>query len=437
MRRDTAAADINLDALPGPDDITRVELDNGITVLARENFTSPSVIVDGRIAAGAILESPGKAGLVGFLTSVMMRGTVHHTFDELYEAIEGNGASLDVKAGGHTTHFGSKSLAEDLPHMLGLAAEVLREPTFPPEHVERVRGQLLTSLQLRAHNTRAMATLKFLELAYPGDHPYRMSLNGYPETVGAITRDDLVDFHHSYGPAGAIVVVVGAVKAEDAVEMVADAFGDWENPDQPAALAAPPAPRLDAPRETFTSIPGKSQTDLVLGYPGPPRAAEDFQAARMANSVLGVFGMYGRLGDTVRQAQGLAYYSYSSMTGGLGPGPWRVIAGVAPGNVTRAVESIRAEIRRLIDEPVGEDELADNRAFFKGQLVLGLEQNEGVAGSLMSMEMYGLGLDYLRRYPAIIDSLTPAQVQAAAAHYLDPDAYALAVAGPEPPDEAA
>jgi zinc protease len=431
MKRDTAATDINLDALPGPDDILRAELDNGVTVLVRENFTSPSVVVDGRIATGAILEPPGKAGLVNFLTSVVMRGTAHHTFDELYEEIEANGASLDVRAGGHTTRFGSKSLAEDLPRMLNLTAEVMREPTFPPEHVERVRGQLMTSLQLRAHNTRAMATLRFLELAYPDDHPYRTSLNGYPETVQAITRDDLVDFHRNYGPAGAIIVIVGAVKAAEAVEMVADAFGDWQNPDQPPLLAAPPAPRIDAPRESFTPIPGKSQTDLVLGYPGPERTAEDFQAARMANSVLGVFGMYGRLGDVVRQAQGLAYYSYSSLTGGLGPGPWRVIAGVAPENVARAVESIRDEIRRLINEPVGEDELADNRAFFKGQLVLGLEQNEGVAGSLMSMETYNLGLDYLRRYPAIIDALTPAEIQAAAAHYLDPDAYALAVAGPD------
>jgi zinc protease len=140
--------------------------------------------------------------------------------------------------------------------------------------------------------------------------------------------------------------------------------------------------------------------------------------------------MYGRLGDAVRQDQGLAYYSYSRLSGGYGPGPWQVIAGVAPDKVDRAVAAIRHEIRRMIDEPVSHEELADNKAFFKGQLVLSLETNEGVAGSIMTMEMYRLGIDYLHRYAAMIDSLTAEDIQAAAAHYLDPDAYALAVAGP-------
>jgi zinc protease len=184
----------------------------------------------------------------------------------------------------------------------------------------------------------------------------------------------------------------------------------------------------------MTPIPGKTQSDIVLGYPGPRRSADDYQATRMANSILGVFGLMGRLGDNVREKQGLAYYSYSNLTGGLGPGPWRVAAGVAPENVDRAVESILVEIRRMVEEPVTAEELADNKAYFKGQLVLGLETNEGVAGSLMSMEMYDLGLDYLRGYSEMVDALTIDEVQVAAAHYLNPDAYALAVAGPPPGD---
>lgn len=418
-------------ALPGVDDIVRVELDNGITVLTRPNFTSPAVVVDGLVPGGALLEAPEKAGLANFHSTLLMRGTAHHTFDELYEEIESNGASLGFNAGGHSLRFGSKSLAEDLPRMLGLIAEVLREPTFPETYVERVRGQVLTSLQIRAHNTRSMAALKFLELAYPPDHPYRTSLNGYIETVTGLTRDDVVAFQRLLGPAGAIVVVVGAVTPDDAVQMVTGALGDWHNEGQAPAPVAPPAPRIEEVRTAFVPIPGKSQADIVLGYPGPMRRAPDYQAARMANSILGVFGMYGRLGDSVRQAQGLAYYSYSSLTGGLGPGPWRVIAGVAPDRVEQAVESIRAEIRRLVEEPVGEDELAENKSFFKGQLVLGLETNEGVAASISSMELYDLGLDYLERYGEMIDALTVEDVQAAARRYLDPDAYALAVAGPQ------
>src|SRR5690606_4733098 len=134
-------------AIPGVEDITRVELDNGIVVLVRPNFTSPSVVVEGLIPGAALLEPVEKAGLANFHAALLMRGTKHHTFDELYEEIESNGASLNFSAGGHSLRFGSKSLAEDLPRMLSLTAEVLREPSFPDVYVERVRGQIMTSLQ--------------------------------------------------------------------------------------------------------------------------------------------------------------------------------------------------------------------------------------------------------------------------------------------------
>ncbi len=417
-------------ALPGPDDILRVEMDNGITVLARENWSSPAVVVNGMTPGGALQEPAEKAGLANFHAAMLMRGTQHRTFGDIYEEIEGNGASVDFGSGGHTYRFGSKSLAEDLPRMLALTSEIIREPSFPDEHVEKLRGQIMTSLQIRAHDTRSMAGLKFQEIAYPPEHPYSKSTNGYPETVSAISRDDITAFQRNLGPRGAVIVVVGAVKADEAVRMVREAFGMWHNTDQPPSPAAPDAPRLAAIRDERVTIAGKTQSDIVMGWPGPARSAPDFQAARIGNSILGVFGLMGRLGDSVREQQGLAYYSYSNLTGGLGPGPWRVSAGVAPDKVEQAIASISQEIRRIVDEPVTADELADNKTFFKGQLVLGLETNEGVAGSIMSMVMYDLGLDYVQNYASVIDAITVEDIQAAMRHYLDPDAYAVAVAGP-------
>jgi zinc protease len=417
--------------LPTPDNIIRVELDNGMVVLVRENFTSPSVVVEGLVRGGALQETREKAGRANFHADMLMRGTRRHTFEQLYEEIESNGASLGVSSGRHTYSFDSKSLAEDLPLMLSLLAEVLREPTFPPEHIEKVRGEIMTLLQMLSFNTRAVASLTFNELAYPPEHPYARRQIGYPETVAALTREDLLEAQRNLGPRGAIIVIVGAVKAGQAVDLVEKTFGDWHNSDQPPPPAAPPAPRLTSVQRKFVPIPGKTQTDIVLGYPGPARSASDFQAARMANSILGVFGLMGRLGDSVREEQGLAYYCYSSLNAGLGPSPWQINAGVAPENVERAVESIRREIKRIVEEPVTSEELTDNKSFFKGQLMLGLETNEGMAGSIMLMEKYQLGLDYLVRYPAMIDAITAEEVQAAASHYLDPDAYALAIAGPE------
>ncbi|NDJ53720.1 MAG: insulinase family protein [Chloroflexi bacterium] len=430
----TATSSTQPHTLPGPETVTRVELENGIIVLVRENFMSPSVVVEGALRSGALLEPTEKAGLASFHSSMVTRGTENYTFDELYEEIESNGASLSVGSGRHTTTFGSKSLAEDLKLMLTLQADVLRRPTLPQEQIEKVRGQKLTNLQLRAYNTRAMASLTFAELAYP-NHPFATSSSGYMETVQAISRDDLLAHQKTLGPRGAIIVIVGAVQAEHAIDLVRETFGDWTNPDQPDAPLAPDAAPLTEKTKKMVPIPGKSQSDIVMGVPGPRRNAPDYQAARMANSILGVFGLMGRLGDSVREQQGLAYYSYSRLNGGLGPGAWSISAGVAPENVEQAVDSIEAEIRSMVEQPVSAEELADNHSFFKGQLQLGLETNDGVAGTLFNMELYDLGLDYLLNYEAMIDAVSIEAIRAAAAQYLNPDAYALAIAGPGQADE--
>jgi len=141
--------------------------------------------------------------------------------------------------------------------------------------------------------------------------------------------------------------------------------------------------------------------------------------------------MYGRIGAQVREKHGMAYYSFSRLEGGLGPGAWRVIAGVNPANVQPAVEAIREEIRRFTTEEVSDEELADNKANFIGRLPLQLESNEGVAGTILTMERYQLGLDYLRRYADEVNAVTVGDILAAAQRYLDPDVYALAIAGPE------
>ncbi len=417
-------------SIPGPNNITRQELSNGIVVLVRENHASPSVIVKGYLQVGAYDERPEQAGLAGFTSAALMRGAANRTFEQIYEELEAVGASAGVSGGTHTTGLGSKSLVEDLPLALDVLADVLRRPTFPRDEIEKMRGEILTDLEERTHNTRRMAGLTFYELAYPEEHPYARSLSGYPETISAITRDDLAGFHSGgYGPQGMVIAIVGAVETADALAQVENAFGDWAGPTYERA-PLPDVPQINNVRERVVSISGKTQSDLILGYPGPARAEPDFLDAAVCNTILGVFGLMGRLGENVREEQGLAYYSYSRVDGGPGPGPWRVIAGVNPANVERAVASIRAEIRRICEEPVGAEELADNKAFITGSLPLRLETNEGVAGAIINMERYDLGLDYLQRYADIIGAITVEQVQAVAQRWLNPDAYALAVAGP-------
>jgi len=417
-------------AIPGPEEIFCHKLANGITILARENPTSPSVVVSGYLRVGTYDEREEQAGLADFTASALTRGTARRTFDQVYEQIESVGATLGFSAGSHRTGFGAKSLAEDLPLVLDVLADVLRQPTFPPQEVEKLRGEILTELEERAHDTRRMAALTFRELTYPQGHPYRRSHIGYPETIAAITRDDLVRFYGGgYGPQELLIVIVGGISPGRACELVERALGDWQGNVFPRA-PLPPVPPIDAVRQRYVPIPGKTQTDIVLGYPGPSRTEPDFLDAVLCNTILGVFGMMGRLGEVVREEQGLAYYVYSQIEGGFDRGAWRAIAGVDPACVERALEGIRGEIRRICQEPVPAEELNDSRDFLIGSLPLRLETNEGVARAILDMVLYDLGLDYLQRYESLLRAITPERVQAAAQKWLNADAYALGMAGP-------
>jgi zinc protease len=160
------------------------------------------------------------------------------------------------------------------------------------------------------------------------------------------------------------------------------------------------------------------------------RRSPDFLAAALGNNILGQFGMMGRIGEAVREKAGLAYYAYSSLSGGMGPGPWAVSAGVDPQNVDQVIELARTEIARFAAEPVSVEELNDSKTNFIGRLPLALESNAGVAGALLNLERYDLGLDYYQRYTDLINAVTPVKVWRAAQRYLHPDRMGIAVAGP-------
>lgn len=423
-------------SFPGPEDVLRQTLPNGITLLVRENFDSPAVVMSGYIQAGAEDTPPAVAGLAGFATDVMQRGTQQRAFEQLYEEVESIGASFGVSGSTHITSFGAKGLAEYLPLLLDILNDVLRHPAWRPEQVEKARAEIATALQEREHDTAQMSSLVFHELVYPEAHPYHWSALGYPETIGRLTRADLEQFHTRYfAPQGMVLVVVGAVKAEAAVQTVTAALGDWQG-SRPARTPLPPAPPLTERRERRITIPDKTQSNVILGWPGPERLHPDFIPCFVANTVLGVFGMYGRLGQSVRIQNGLAYYVYSSLDGGVGPGPWSVVAGANPANVDRVVELVLAELRRFRDELIPAAELEDTKSYLTGSLPLQLETNEGVARALLNIERYRLGLDYLQRYRDVMMAITASQVREAARRWLDPEHFALAVVNPEAPADA-
>lgn len=415
----------------GPHTIRRYALSNGMRLVVQENHTSPSVVLQGHLWAGAIFESAQQTGLANFTASAISHGTHRRTFQQINETTESLGAAIDVDGGRHLVHLSGKALAEDFEVIVDVLADVLRNPTFPPAEVNKVGGQLLTRLKEIEDDTEALANREFRRLLYTPEHPYGRPIIGTLESIPHIERDDLVNFYQAYyGPRQGMLVVVGDVTADAVYEVLEKHLGDWRPDTDVPTWQLPTVARLNEPRRLVRTMTNKTQVDIVLGTVGPARRSPDVYAAKLADTILGHLGLMGRLGQNVRDEQGLAYYAYSGLEAGLGPGPWSVWAGVAPEHVERAIASILDEIARLRDEPVSDQELEDSCDYLTGSLPLRLETNEGVADMLLHMELYELGDDYVMRYPQIIRSVTKEQVQQAAQHYLDPEHYALAIVGP-------
>ena len=417
-------------SIPNADNITRRQLDNGMTILVYENPAVQSVNIMGSIHAGGIYESPARNGLASLVGGALMTGTASRDFDRIHGALEDIGADLGFRGHLHKLGFSGKSLAEDLPTLIDVAKNALRHPTFPDEHVERLRGERLTWLQYSSFDTRYRASKAMREALYPQPHPYHYGTSGSEDSIATISAKDLRRFHsEQYGPRGMILVIVGAVKADDAVELAGEAFGDWRIDSQPGVRQVERPVENGCASRQIVVVPGKTQSDICMGVFGPPRLADDYVPAQLANSILGEFGMMGRIGKSVREEKGLAYYAYSRLGGGHGPEPWTVSAGVNPENVDLAIASVLEEVERLTSETVSDDDLADNQSYFTGRMRL--ESNEGIASDIHGMQSFGLGLDYLANYEATVYQIGKDDLLRAAQRYLGAEDLVIAVAGPE------
>ena len=419
-------------SLPGPHNIADVALDNGLRVLVYENFASETVVFDGYLPGGVIAEKPEQAGLANLTAAMLRRGTLHRSFDEINETIEAEGASFGFGSGRHVLSLGGKALSEDVDLVLDLLAESLTQPAFDPEQLEQMRARILTSIHEREHSTRATASLNFRQAIYPPGHPYHAPQSGYEDTVSQIGRDDLPAFFRRFiAPANGVLVVAGAIAADDAIAKIERTLGQWRQPQARPVRDTPPRPEPNQTVEISTTIAGKSQSDIVLGWPGIERANPDYFPVLLCNHILGRFGMGGRLGYEVREKRGMAYYAYSSFGANRGAGTWYAAAGVNPANVTQTVQTMLREIERIRSELVTDEEIADVKANLTGTLPLRLETNSGIANNLLDMAWHDLGLDYLQRYAEQVQAVGKEDILRVARTYLDPDLYVLAIAGPE------
>lgn len=408
---------------------TRHVLSNGLVALIQRNPNSSSVSVRGEIRVGAANEPVEKNGLAVFTGAALIRGAAHRTFQEIVDETEARGASVNAGGAMHLTNFGGRSLPEDLSLILEVLADMLITPTFPSQEIERLHAQFLMGLRENEQETRVQASRAARAMLFPPEHPYSRLSTGTIETVRGIGRDDLVAFHQLYHPSVTTIAVVGDVEPQAVIAELEQVFGHWAPGGAPPAQHLPPTPALDGVLRRDIAMPGKIQSDVIWGVHGMTRSHPDYYAASIANMILGRIGMGGRLGDSVREQQGLAYSCGSSIDADLGAGPWAAFAGVNSANVERAITAILQEITLFLRDGPTDEELNDARDFMTGSLALGLETNDGIAATLLGIERYGLGLDYIARYPAIIRGISAEQIVAAARNYLSTERYVVVVAG--------
>jgi zinc protease len=405
-------------------------LPNGVTVLAKETRTTPAVTIYAGFHAGSAYDPLDCPGLAHFVSKTIDRGTVTHTADQIAEELDSRGVSLGVAVNRHAMWLVCTCLSEDFERILAVVGDMAIRPAFPPHEVETRRGEVVTLLRQDQDNPAAVAMDGLMRALYGDDHPYGWPVRGQLEAVERITVEDLQRFHRArFAPQTLSLALVGDVAPERAVAASASVFGEWRA-DAPVPMSFVDVEPARRRRMAVVPMMNKAQADIAYGFVTIRRSDPRYYAHSMMNNILGQYALGGRLGDSIRERQGMAYYAFSSLDASLAPGPLIIRAGVSPANVERAVASIDVELSRFAAEGPSDKELAESKQYLIGSMPRTLETNAGIATFLQTAELFGLGLDYDLRLPGLLAEVSLEQVHEAARATLDPTRATVVVAGP-------
>jgi zinc protease len=408
---------------------TRRRLENGAVVVAKESRVTPAVTITASVQAGTASDPPDLTGLSSFLSRVIDRGTEVRDAEAIAELLDSRGVSLTVSAMRHQFVVSCTCLAEDFSPMLALVAEVMRQPSLPENEIATRRGEIITAIRQDQDSTATVAIEEELALLYPDGHPYGRRTKGTIETVERIDRRALARLHHDrFSPSSLLVVCVGDVDIARAADETAKVFGDWRG-FPPSPILVPSVPRAETRRQAVFPMANKAQADIAYGFDTITRADPSYYAITLMNNVLGQSALGGRLGENIRERQGMAYYVFSALEPDIGRGPLVIRAGVNPANVDRTIAAIDDEVRRMAADGLTERELEASKRFLISSMPRNLETNAGIAWFLQTCEHFGLGLDHDVRLPGLFNGVTLEQTHEVARRFLEPGRATITVAG--------
>ena len=404
----------------------REVLPNGIVLLVAERPGVPIVAARVFLRAGAVFEPSDRAGLANLTGALLTRGAAKRTGPEIDEAIEFVGGSLEAGAGRDGLTASLSVLKRDLTLGMDLLADVVLAPAFPAEELKRKVAQIQAAIKRSEEDPNTVAGRALARVVFP-NHPYGLPVEGTIESVGKLTRDDVVGFYRGHArPDTTIVAVVGDVTVDEARREVLKRFGGWAKPGTPAPSVPPVRPGVAPKSETITKE--LSQATLMLGRQSVRQLDPDYFPLAVASYVLGG-GSASRLYGRVRDEGGLAYAVYSYVSPGRYGASFAVSAQTRTAEVPKVDDILKEELVRMTREPVKDDELRLAKDYLIGSFPLRLDTTAKVADFIVAIEEQGLGLDYADRYKAAVAKVTAADVQRVAGRFFGPDTFCRVMVG--------
>ena len=399
-------------------------LPNGLKVFVIEDDRKPTVTFRLLIKGGSLNDGT-KTGLSSFTATLLNRGTTKRDASAFAQESDAIGVKVEASSGSDALTIGASGLTKYTDQILDLLTDAVLHPTFPAEQLEKVRRQALSKLASEKQEADALAG-KLLGKVVFGDHPYG-SFNT-EESVKAIGRDDLVEFHKLwFAPNNATLAVVGDFKAAEILSVVEKAFAAWERREVPAAKAGAP-PEMRGVTIHLVDRPGSVQSNIIVAQPGPAKNVSDLPELNVLNGTLGG-GFSGRLFQNLREKHGWTYGAYSAFGPNKYGGTFQASAETRNEVTAPSIREILAEMKRLHDEPVPAAELELQRQYNVGNYLLSLESTSRTATRVQDIELYGMAADFYKNYASRMAATTAERVQELAKKYLSLENTAIIVVG--------
>ncbi|HVH55354.1 MAG TPA: insulinase family protein [Vicinamibacterales bacterium] len=401
-------------------------LANGLQVIAVSHHEQPAVSLRLIVRAGAAQDPDSRPGLASLAASLLDQGTTTKSAEQVAQSIDSIGGAMGVGAGSDLTSIFAAVMKNSLNVGLDIISDIARNPAFAAQEIERQRQQMISAMKVSYEDPDYIAGTVFDRLVY-GFHPYGKPDAGTPESLAAITREDLTAFHKRwFGPNNAILAIVGDVTPEEAFTGAERAFGNWTKIDVPAT----PAAQVPEPTRRVVVIdrPGAVQTEIRVGHVGLPRKHKDYLALDLTLKILGGEGG-NRLHRVLRSERGLTYGAEAEINALKDAGDIVASTDTRSETTAEALRLIVDEIAKLRRERVHPRELGDAQAYLTGSFPLTIETPGAIALQVLNAVVYGLDLQDLQTYRERVNSITPEDIQRVAQLYLHPDRLSIVLVG--------